>query len=93
MGKIRLELLAPFAYLQDITKQVRHEEQVASKGKKAKTARIASGLGSGKCSDNFLWCGENRNLSEQSPSLNRSTFIQRIQFPYHAHLVRLSTLS
>ncbi len=56
-GKIRLELRAPFAYLQDITDQVRNGTKAISKARKAKTARITSGLGSGKCSDNFLWCG------------------------------------
>lgn len=59
-GQIRLELCAPFAYLQDITDQVRSGAKAISKGKKAKTARNSSGLGSGNCSDNFLSCGKDR---------------------------------
>lgn len=59
-GQIRLELCAPFAYLQDITDQVRSGAKAISKGKKAKTARGSSGLGSGSSSDNFLSCGKDR---------------------------------
>jgi DNA invertase Pin-like site-specific DNA recombinase len=55
-GQIRLELCAPFAYLQDITEQVRSGAKATSKGKKAKTAGNSSGLGSGNCSDSFLSC-------------------------------------
>lgn len=57
-GKIRLELCAPFAYLQDITERVRRGASAISKGRKAKTASNSSGLGSGSSSDNFLSCGE-----------------------------------
>ncbi len=59
-GNTRLELRAPFAYLRDISDEVRGAGKSSGKGKKAKTARISSGLGSGNCSDNFLSCGENR---------------------------------
>ena len=90
-GQIRMELRAPFAYLQDISDQVRNSAKSSGKGRKAKTARNSSGLGSGKCSDSFLSCGNSRNLSEQSPSFIRAKLLQRIQFPQHAHLVRLST--
>lgn len=54
--KIRLELRAPFAYLQDITDQVRNDASAINKDKKAETARVSSGLGSGSCSDNFQSC-------------------------------------
>lgn len=56
MGRIRLELCAPFAYLQDITEKVRSGAAAISQGKKAKTAPNSSGLGSESCSDNFLSC-------------------------------------
>jgi hypothetical protein len=59
-GQIRLELCAPFAYLQDITDQVRSGAKAISKGKKAKTAKNSSGLSSTRGSDNFQSCGENR---------------------------------
>ncbi len=59
-GSIRLELRAPFAYLHDISDQVRGAVKSSGKGKKAKTARNSSGLGSGNCSDSFLSCGEDR---------------------------------
>lgn len=52
-GKIRLELCAPFAYLQNITDLIRDGAKAISKDIKAKTARISSGLGSGSCSDSF----------------------------------------
>lgn len=54
--KIRLELRARFAYLQDITDQVRNDASAINKDKKAKTSRNSSGLGSGSCSDNFQSC-------------------------------------
>ena len=59
-GKIRLELRAPFAYLQDITDQIRHGAKAINKDKKAKTARNSSGLSLGSSSDNFQSCGRDR---------------------------------
>lgn len=56
VGQIRLELCAPFAYLQDISEQVRNGAPAISQGKKAKTARHASGPGAESCSDNFRSC-------------------------------------
>ncbi len=93
-GKVKLDLRAPFAYLNDISHQVRGGKvRGTSSSKKTKTGSVmAAGFRETQCSDSFLSCGEKRNLSEQSSSLNRSTFIQRIQFPYYAHLVRLSTI-
>jgi hypothetical protein len=55
-GLIRLELRAPFAYLQDITEQVRESAQATSDGeKKAKTGRLTTGLSKTQSSDSFLF--------------------------------------
>ncbi len=71
-GKIRLELCAPFAYLQDITERVRRGASAISKGRKAKTASNSSGLGSGSSSDNFLSCGRDR-IRTCEPGISRLT--------------------
>ncbi|GIK76146.1 MAG: hypothetical protein BroJett021_51340 [Chloroflexota bacterium] len=94
-GIINLELRAPFSYLQDIRNWIRNSgdvEEIQGYSKTKTSSKSAAGFVRTECSLTVLSCGSNRNLSEQSPSLNRSTFIQRIQFPHYAHLVRLSTL-
>lgn len=55
-GQIRLELCAPFAYLQDIADRVRSGLGAGSRGKKAKTAKNSSGLSLTRDSDNFQSC-------------------------------------
>ena len=53
-GRIRLELCAPFAYLNEITDQVRGNAHRMIKRANEKAAAHTSGLASGKCSDNVL---------------------------------------
>jgi len=92
-GNVSLELRTPFAYLRDLTDEIKAVSTGRKGGKAEKRTGSPETAGSpGACSSQLQSCGEKRNLSEQSSSLNRSTFIQRIQFPYHAHLVRLSTI-
>ncbi|MDX2137285.1 MAG: recombinase family protein [Chloroflexota bacterium] len=96
VGQIRLELRAPFAYLQDITDQVRSEASAISQGKKAKTARNASGLGSESGSDNFLSCwGKCSQFEHPSLACSNTTFefIQQITFPQRALLARFTNLT
>jgi len=91
-GNVKLSLRTPFAYLRELSNEIRNITSTKQGNGKQKSARPMSDASSGECSRQLHLCWTDRNLSEQSPSLNRSTFIQRIQFPYHAHLVRLSTL-
>ena len=90
-GIARLELRAPFAYLNNLSDEIIKVGKHARGKQKTGREIIPTSLVE-LCSTQLRLCWTDRNLSEQSPSLNRSTFIQRIQFPYHAHLVRLSTL-
>jgi hypothetical protein len=87
-GQIRLELCAPFAYLQDITDQVRSGAKAISKGKKAKTAGNPSGLGSGNRSVSFLSCGKSRSQSEHFSRNSPLDCMQQIEFPQRTGVVR-----
>lgn len=60
VGKIRLELRAPFAYLRDISRQVRDRTSSSEGHNKAKTGNISTGSSSERCSDSFLLCWGNR---------------------------------
>jgi hypothetical protein len=92
-GTIRLELRAPFAYLKELTDEIREvSSRLEGNERETKTDSLRTVRDGTNCSSWLQECWNNRNLSEQSPDLHRSVFIQRIQFPYHAHLVRLSTL-
>jgi hypothetical protein len=55
-GRVRLELRAPFLYLQELTEQMRNGAEVNDELEKTKTAHDLCGLGSGKRSDSFLLC-------------------------------------
>ncbi|MBK8034732.1 MAG: recombinase family protein [Chloroflexi bacterium] len=90
-GQIRLELCAPFAYLQDITDQVRSGAKAISKGKKAKTARISSGLGSGNCSDSFLSCGKDWITFEHLSPRETAQFLDSLPFPQRESLAPFIT--
>ncbi|MBN8590677.1 MAG: recombinase family protein [Anaerolineae bacterium] len=92
-GTIRLELRAPFAYLKELTDEIREvSSRLEGSERGTKTDSPETVRNGAECSSWLQDSWNNRNLSEQSPDLHRSVFIQRIQFPYHAHLVRLSTL-
>ncbi len=62
VGKIRLELRAPFTYLCDISDQVSGRVRSSQGYKKAKTDNTVTGLGLETCSDSFLlsWGGRIR---------------------------------
>ena len=90
-GNIRLELRAPFAYLQDISDQVRGAAKSSGKGKKAKTARISSGLGSGNCSDNFLSCGKDWITFEHLFPRETAQFLDSLPFPQRESLAPFIT--
>ena len=60
VGKIRLELHAPFTYLCDISNQVSGKGNDFQRDIKAKTDNKVTGLSSGKCSDSILLCGRDR---------------------------------
>jgi hypothetical protein len=89
-GTIRLELRAPFAYLRDISKQAREKAESSNPRVNAKTGTIAAGLNSGRCSDSFQLCGEDKSLSEPSASSNASDFLQQIAFPQRASIARFT---
>ncbi|MBK8034573.1 MAG: hypothetical protein IPK17_34735 [Chloroflexi bacterium] len=92
-GNVSLELRTPFAYLRDLTQEIRTVKKQSKRGKaEKKTDGITTVGSSGACSNQLQSCGKDRNLSEPSSGLNRSIFLQRIESPYHAQLVRLSTL-
>jgi len=86
-------LCAPFAYLQDITDQVRGGAKAISRGRKAKTARNSSGLGSEACSDSFLSCGENESQSEQFSPVKPSEYLRNIAFPQCVKFTRFSNIN
>ncbi len=71
VGKIRLELRAPFAYLRDISRQVRGRASSSEGNNKAKTGSICTGSSSERCSDSFLlcWGGRIRTFEWQIQSL------------------------
>jgi DNA invertase Pin-like site-specific DNA recombinase len=90
-GNIRLELRAPFAYLRDISDEVRGAGKSSGKGKKAKTARNSSGLGSGNCSDNFLSCGKDWITFEHLSPLETTQFLDSLPFPQRESLAPFIT--
>jgi site-specific DNA recombinase len=62
-GKAKVELRAPFAYLSDISNQVRGSGAVSGceDGSETQTgSESAAGSGNTQCSDWVLFCGENR---------------------------------
>ena len=91
-GNVSLELRTPFAYLCDLTDEIKAVSTGRNGGKtEKKNGGPESAVSPGACSSLLQSCGNSRNLSEQSPSFIRAKLLQRIQFPQHAHLVRLST--
>lgn len=74
-GKVKLELRAPFAYLNDISHQVRSGQVRGSSGSKKTKTGSAKATGSRKtqCSDWVLCCGEDRirTCDTRLPSYNR----------------------
>ncbi|MBZ0299421.1 MAG: recombinase family protein [Anaerolineae bacterium] len=91
-GKVNLELRTPFAYLSDISNQVRGGTLSGfDRGKKTKTGKVASaGSHETQCSDWVLCCGKDKSLGEHSTSNNPFDFLQQIEFPQRAGVARFT---
>ena len=92
-GKVTLDLRAPFAYLSDISNQVRSGGAISGfeRSEKTKTGEeISTGSRATQRSDWVLCCGEDRNLTEPPRSPN-TLFFQSIAYPHRAEAVRFST--
>jgi hypothetical protein len=90
-GKAKLELRAPFAYLRDISDQVRDRSAVSgAEGEgKTKTGNVSpAGLSEPQCSDWVLSCGKSRSQSEHFSSNSPLDCIQQIEFPQRTGVVR-----
>ncbi|MCL4249331.1 MAG: hypothetical protein KJ065_14380 [Anaerolineae bacterium] len=89
-GKVRLELRPPFAYLHEISEQVRHQGKVGQDKTNASEVSPA-----GECSDWIRDCGQYRTQLEPaltaSPLSTTLEFTQTIAFPQSQRLKRLST--
>lgn len=91
-GKVKLDLRAPFAYLNDISDQVRGGKvRGTSRSRQTKTgSAMAAGLRETQCSDWVLSCGENKSLGEQPTSYTTPEFLQQIAFPQRASIARFT---
>ena len=96
-GKVRLELRAPFAYLKDLTDEVRTmngRSEVSRlrqqpKNKTGGEVSPASRADQGSTWIQFSW--KNRNLSEPLIPPVSWHKLQRMAYPQAAHLARFST--
>jgi DNA invertase Pin-like site-specific DNA recombinase len=91
-GNAKLELRTPFAYLHDISDQIRSSSEETEATLENKETADNSDLGKPGCSTQVLLCGECRNLTEPLPSPN-TRFLQLIDYPHRAEAARFSNLA
>jgi len=92
-GIIKLELRAPFSYIQDIRNSIwgsgdAEEKQGYSKIKTS--SKTAAGFHRTECSLTVLSCGEGKSLGEQPISYTTPEFLQQIAFPQRASIARFT---
>jgi hypothetical protein len=82
----RVDLLSPFAYLQEVSEKVR-----GGRSSSENPARIEKGDVAATCSSDVLECGHYKTQSEHSVSLNLKTlFLKFIAFPQFVNMERFS---
>ena len=89
-GNVSLKLRTLFAYLQNISDEVRnYREEIKDAPKNTKTD-IAAGSSELDCSTQVLLCTPYKTTTEHLVSENSAYFFRLLEFPQHARIVRLS---
>lgn len=92
-GTIRLERRAPFAYLKELTDEMREvSSRLEGNGRGTKTDSRETVRDGADYSSWLHDSWEDKSLSEPSSAYSLPEFLQHIAFPQRAHLARFTNL-
>jgi hypothetical protein len=93
-GNVSLELRTPFAYMRDLTDEIRTVKKQSKRGQgQNKTASITTGGSPGACSSQLQSCGENESQSERFSPTKPSEYLRNIAFPQCVKFTRFSNIN